>query len=457
MKKQDKRIVILGAGESGVGAALLARAKGYVPFVSDSGSIKAEYKSVLLNNGISVEEGKHTEQLILSADEIIKSPGIPALAPVMTRIKEKGIPVISEIEFASRYTKAKIIAVTGTNGKSTTTYLTWHLMKEAGLRVCMAGNVGNSFAREVIENKYDYYVLEISSFQLDDMYDFKADIAVLLNITPDHLDRYDHDMNRYIESKFRIMQNQGKGDYLIYYLGDKIIADTLGKIDDGPVRLPVSLAGSVRNGAWLEKDRLCFNFNSTSLAPFSLPVTDLPLRGPHNMINLMSAVLAVTYAGLGESQVKNGLKNFVNFPHRMEKVMTRNGVTWVNDSKATNIDSARYAIDSYDSPIVWIVGGIDKGNDYGLIRELVKRSVKAIVCLGRDNSKIIESFKNDIERIIDTDNLKTAVTKADQLAEAGDVVLLSPACASFDLFRNYVDRGDQFREAVKELYNKKEI
>ncbi len=452
----DRRIAILGAGESGLGAALLAKAKGLVPFVSDNGKIRPELKNQLLSKGIAVEEGQHTESMILSADEVIVSPGIPDNAPIMLKLKEKDIPVISEIEFASRYTDARIIAITGTNGKTTTTYLIYHLMREAGLKVCMAGNVGNSFAREVLNNGHRYYVLEISSFQLDHMYDFKADISVLLNITPDHLDRYDHNMDLYTASKFRILQNQEAGDRFIYFNDDPVIKNSLEHMNVIPAMTPVSLQEKDSVSAYPVNGRLHFKCIYETGEPLELSSEELPLKGPHNQINLMCAIYAAYYAGVEVRQIRSGLSNFVNFPHRMENVGLINGVTWVNDSKATNVDSTRYALDSYNNPIIWIAGGIDKGNNYESIQNLVHRKVKAIVCMGKDNSKIISSFRNEVEQIVDTDNLKKAVHEAQKLADPGDVVLLSPACASFDLFRNYIDRGDQFREAVKELNVKSE-
>jgi UDP-N-acetylmuramoylalanine--D-glutamate ligase len=452
MSNPGHQIGILGAGESGVGAALLALAKGYIPFVSDSGVIKPDHRSTLVANNISMEEGMHSEELLMNSKEIVKSPGIPDNAPIVLKLKAKNIPVISEIEFASRYTTARIIAVTGTNGKSTTTFLTYHLLKEAGLRVCMAGNVGNSFAREVINDDFDYYVLEISSFQLDGVFNFKADIAVLLNITPDHLDRYEHDMAKYTASKFRITRNQNAGDRFIYFMDDPVIRKNMSGSNIASYRLPVSLHDQPKPGAYVDKDSLVFEFNGSFIPGFTLPMADLPIQGAHNQVNIMSAVIAASCAGAQEKQIRYGLKNFINFPHRMEIVGTIDGITWVNDSKATNVDSVRYALDSYRSPVIWIAGGVDKGNNYDLIRHLVQSKVKAIVCLGKDNAKIFESFKNDVENIIDTDNLRTAVIRARELARPGDVVLLSPACASFDLFRNYIDRGDQFREAVKDLY-----
>ncbi len=454
MSPVEKRIAILGAGESGVGAALLAKARGFAPFVSDNGKIKPENKMMLLTNGIAVEEGQHTESIILSADEVIKSPGIPGNAPLILKLLEKNIPVISEIEFAARYTNARIIAVTGTNGKSTTTFLTYHLLRESGLNVSMAGNVGNSFAWEVYKGTHDFYVLEISSFQLDNMYSFKADTSVLLNITPDHLDRYDHDMNQYIASKFRILQNQNAEDKFIYFNDDPEIKNRVESSAVIPVKIRVSLTDKIVDGAYFENNILHFSTIPCGSGEFTLTAGELPLTGPHNMVNVMCAVTAAYYAGIEPVQIKKGLKNFVNFPHRMENVGLIDGVTWVNDSKATNVDSTRYALDSYNVPIIWIAGGIDKGNDYDSIRHLVHRKVKAIICLGKDNSKITQHFRNEVELIVDTDNIKKAVKKAHELADSGDVVLLSPACASFDLFKNYMDRGDQFREAVQEYKNK---
>jgi UDP-N-acetylmuramoylalanine--D-glutamate ligase len=445
-----QRIVILGAGESGVGAALLAKSMGYAPFVSDSGKIKPDYKNTLLKNGISHEEGKHTESIILCADEVIKSPGIPDSSPLIRTLAERNIPVISEIEFSSRFTTVPIIAITGTNGKSTTALLTYHLLKEAGFKTGLAGNVGNSFARSVVNNGFDFYVLEISSFQLDGMFEFKAHISILLNITPDHLDRYNYNMDQYIDSKFRIVRNMTRDDSFIYCSDDPVISHQIPGKNIIPASYPVSVQDTFTRGAYSDGSGL--HFHLPGLSYFFIPAGKIPLTGLHNRINTMCAVMACRLAGVSETAILKGLENFVNFPHRMEKIASINGIDFVNDSKATNVDAVKYALESYaDGTVIWIAGGLDKGNDYDQIRDLVRRKVKVLVGLGKDNRTLIKAFENDIRIIKDLNEMKKAVRIGFQHAQKGDVILLSPACASFDLFKNYMDRGDKFKAAVNEL------
>lgn len=447
----NKRVAILGAGESGVGAALLAKAKGFDVFVSDLGTINEKHRQVLSDKEIVFEEGKHTADLILNADEVIKSPGIPDDTPLVKNLKSKGVPIVAELEFAYRYTTAKFIAVTGTNGKTTTTLLTYHLLKEAGFNVGLAGNIGASLARQVIEDQYEYFVLEISSFQLDGMYGFKSDVAILLNITPDHLDRYGYEMQHYIDSKFRVLQNMDEQGHFIYYADDETIAKEIGKRDINPIKVPVSLKTRLSHGAYLENDRIYFRLNNG----FSLPIHDISLKGKHNAINTMTAVLAAQAMASGHEKIKEGLKTFQNAPHRLELVREINGVRFINDSKATNVDAAWYALEAINAPLIWIAGGTDKGNDYQSLMELARRKVKALICLGKDNAKLKKSFQGVVPSIFETDNIKEAVSEAYDKAVPGYTVLLSPACASFDLFKNYEDRGDQFKTAVHDLKNKK--
>jgi len=443
-----KRITILGAGESGVGAALLAKQNGYDVFVSDSNNIKPNYKKVLLSNEISWEENKHSENKILEAVEVIKSPGIANNIAIINKIKQQKINIISEIEFASRYTKAKKICITGSNGKTTTSLLTYHILKSAGLNVGLAGNVGKSFAWQVNDNNFDYYVLEISSFQLDDMYDFKAEIAILLNITPDHLDRYDHDFNNYAQSKFRITRNQTKNDFFIYNYDDKTIANQLDKNNISSKKYPFTLNKQIMEGAWQNENELIFAVNKDEL---EMPLGSLSLKGKHNIYNSMAAGIASRILDIRKDRIKDSLSNFVNIEHRLEYVATIRGIEFINDSKATNVNSVWYAIECMQKPIVWIVGGQDKGNEYSELKDIVKQKVKAIVCMGKDNSKILNAFSNVISTIIETNSAHDAVHEAYKLSKNGDVVLLSPACASFDLFENYEDRGQQFKNFVNEL------
>jgi len=441
--------VILGAGESGTGAAVLAKQKGYNVFVSDLGEISENYKLELEQFGIAYEENQHTEQKILSAAEVVKSPGIPNKTPIIKKLREKNIPVISEIELAGRYTDAKMICITGSNGKSTTTMLTYHILKNAGLNVGLAGNIGKSFAKQVATEKFDYYVLEISSFMLDDMYQFKADIAVLLNITPDHLDRYDYKMENYIDSKFRILQNQTSKDVFIYCADD---IETVNGLDRHPVAAmsyPFSIRRHIEKGAYLENDNIIINLDNNP--PFTMSLTELALQGKHNIYNSMASGIVARMLELSNESIRESMLSFKNIEHRLEYVARISGIDFINDSKATNVNSTWYALESIAGDVVLILGGVDKGNDYSILKDIVKRKVKAIVCLGKDNKRIHEAFEDDVEIIVNTFSASEAVQIAYHLAKKGDTVLLSPACASFDLFRNYEDRGNQFKEAVKEL------
>ncbi len=447
----NKRIVILGSGESGVGSAILAQSKGFAVFVSDKGLIQEKYKTELKNNNIAFEEGKHTEELILNADEIIKSPGIPDKAELIIKAKEKNIPIISEIEFAGRYTNAKMICITGSNGKTTTTLLTYHIFKKAGLNVGLGGNVGKSFAYQVATQNFDYYILELSSFQLDGMYDFKADVAILLNITPDHLDRYEYKFENYVASKFRIAQNQTEKDAFVYCADDEVMEEFMKHNSIQAEKLPFSIKKTVEgNGAFLQNNEITLNYNNNP-KPLIMTLEQLALAGKHNVYNSMAASMAASIVNIRKDIIRESLEDFVNVEHRLEFVATVNGIEFINDSKATNINSAWYALESMDKPTVWIVGGQDKGNNYEELAELVNEKVKAIVCLGVDNKKIIKAFKNSVEIIMEASSAAEAVAMSYKLATKGDAVLLSPACASFDLFKNYEDRGVQFKSAVRGL------
>ena len=444
----NRKIVILGAGESGAGSAVLAKKQGFEVFVSDKGQIKEEYREILNNNGITWEEGDHNESIILSADEIIKSPGIPESAPIIKKIREKGIHVISEIEFAGRYATGKKICITGSNGKTTVTNLIYHMLKKAGMNAAMTGNVGKSFAMAVAEGSYDYYVIELSSFQLDGMYDFKADIAVLMNITPDHLDRYDHNFQNYIDSKFRVTQNQGKDDFLIYWEGDPVIRTELSKKKYGMTLMPFSDEVSEGMTAYIKNDELIIDYqNKTSL----MTIHDFALKGRHNTYNSMAAAIAGKILNIRKDVIRESLADFQGVEHRLEPVITVFGINFINDSKATNVNSTWYAIECMENDIIWIVGGVDKGNDYSELFQVVKKKVKAIVCLGKDNKKIVEAFKDLVPTIVETTSMEEAVRSSYYLAKKGETVLLSPACASFDLFKNYEDRGRQFKQAVRNL------
>lgn len=444
----EKRLVILGGGESGVGTAILGKKKEYDVFVSDFGKIKNNYKEVLGLHGIKWEEEKHTEDLILNADVVMKSPGIPEKSPIVKKLVERGIPVISEIEFAAQYTKALTVGITGSNGKTTTTMLTYHLLKQGGLNVGLAGNVGKSFAWQVAEGKHDIYVLELSSFQLDGIIDYKPHIAIITNISPDHLDRYDYDYGKYIAAKFRITENQTEEDYLIYDADDEAIHNWLKMNKTKAQLLPFSMAKTIENGAFAKEDTINININNEE---FVMPQDKLALEGKHNVKNAMAAATVAQLLRIRKSTIRESLSDFQGVEHRLEKVLKIQNVQYVNDSKATNVNAAFYALDSMNTPTVWIVGGVDKGNDYSELMPLVREKVKAIICLGIDNKKIIDAFGDVVDELIEAQNMKDAVKYAQRMAEKGDTVLLSPACASFDLFENYEDRGRQFKQAVQNL------
>jgi len=441
------KIAILGGGESGTGSAILAKKKGFSVFLSDSGNIKPKYKQLLINHNIDFEEGKHTFSKIIDSDEVIKSPGIPDKSEIIKEIKNKSIPLISEIEFAARFTGAYKICITGSNGKTTTTMLTYDLLKRAGFNVGLAGNVGNSFALQVAENDFDYYVIELSSFQLDNMYKFKADIAILLNITPDHLDRYNYDINNYIDSKFRIIQNQDNKCFFIYCADDPIIMSRLQSIKSNPNLIPFSINTTLVKGAYIKENQLIVNYNTL----YTMTLKELSLKGKHNIYNSMAAAITGNVLNIRKDTIRECLSEFQGVEHRLEPVLRIHGIEFINDSKATNVNSTWYALECMTTPVVWIAGGTDKGNDYSELIGLVKTKVKALVCLGVDNAKLKKAFAEYIPIIIETQSMKDAVKQAYQLARKGDTVLLSPACASFDLFENYEDRGRQFKMAVREL------
>ena len=444
--KMKERIAILGAGESGTGAALLAKLKGFDIFVSDQGTIKDKYRDDLVRNKIEFEEGSHTESKILNANLVIKSPGIPEKAEIIKKIKAKGIEIIDEIEFGFRYINGKVIAITGTNGKTTTTLLTYHLMKSAGFSVTLAGNVGESLARKIANGTTDWYVLEISSFQLDGTKSFKPEIGILLNITPDHLDRYEYNIQNYVNSKFQVIQKMDSDSQFIYYADDDVIAKEIASRKIAPQKVPVSLRTTAKTPVFYD-GKMQFNLKEK----FSVAQSDTTLKGPHNLINTMAAVSAVFIAGAKLKSIRDGLKTFKNAPHRLELIATINGVDFVNDSKATNVDSVVYGLGSYNQPLIWIAGGIDKGNDYNMIKGQVQEKVKVLICLGKDNEKLKKFFGGMVPKIQETQSVSELVRMALKEAQKGDVVLLSPACASFDLFKNYEDRGDQFRKAVLDL------
>lgn len=444
------RIVILGGAESGVGAAVLAKVKGFDVFLSDNGKIKPEYKETLDKWGINYEEGGHTEEKILSADEVIKSPGIPSSVPIIKKLEALHTPIISEIEFASRYDNSKKICITGSNGKTTTTSLIYYLFKQAGLDVGLGGNIGKSYAFQVATEKHDYYVLEISSFQLDGCYDFRPDIAIITNITPDHLDRYDYNMENYVRAKFRITRNLRPQDCFIFDSDDQITIGHLDQILIQAKQLPYTQEKKVSQGAYLDSDKIVLEYEQDETEIY---LNELALGGKHNIYNSMAAALAAKASGVSNSVIKEALRSFSPIEHRLEPVLSIKDVLYINDSKATNVDSAWYALECQTKPVVWIVGGKDKGNDYSVLDELVRKKVKAIVCLGLHNERIHEAFEGIVgkENMVDTDSAEKAVRAAAGLAQAGDVVLLSPCCASFDLFKSYEDRGEQFKEAVRNL------
>lgn len=444
-----KRIVILGAGETGIGSAILAKKQGFDVFVSDNSTIKPRYREMLEEHNIPWEENRHSERIILNADEVIKSPGIPESSVIVQMIRKKGIKIISEIEFAGRYTKAKKICITGSNGKTTTTSLIHHMLKKAGLNVGMAGNIGKSFAYQVAVENYDYYVLELSSFQLDGMFEFKADIAVLLNITPDHLDRYDYNMQNYVDSKFRITQNLTEDEYFVFCSDDEITIKELEKIVTKAQRLPFAYHKNSDEVAWVdEQDFLRIEFDDVD---FSMSVRELSLKGKHNTYNSMAAGIAGNVLKIRKEIIRDSLMDFQGVEHRLETVVKVHGIEFINDSKATNVNSTWYALESMHSKVIWIAGGVDKGNDYETLKDLVKEKVKVLICLGKDNRKLHKAFEGLVEEVVDTSNMRDAVKKAYHFGKNGETVLLSPACASFDLFNNYEERGRQFKDAVREL------
>ena len=442
------RIVVLGAGESGVGSAILAQNKGFEVFVSDMSAIKPQYKAELEKRKIPYEEKQHTETLILNADEVIKSPGIPEKAPIIKALRAQNTPIISEIEFAGRYTNAKTICITGSNGKTTTTMLTYHILCEAGYKVGLAGNVGKSFAWQVAEQEFDYYVIELSSFQLDGMYDFRADVAILLNITPDHLDRYEYKFQNYIDSKFRILQNMTKEQTFVYWSEDPVIKAELEKREIMASQAPFKESAEHNSQFTITEDELVFGFEEE----LRIKTEEITIKGKHNMYNSMAAAVAANIMGVKNETIRRSLATFQGVEHRLEYVATIRGVRYINDSKATNVNSCWYALQSMKTPVVLILGGTDKGNDYSEIADLVREKVHTLIFMGLDNKKLNEYFGlNSNCKIVDTDNLADAVKAAYEVAQKGDTVLLSPCCASFDLFKNYEDRGEQFKEAVKKL------
>ena len=442
------RIVILGGGESGVGSAVLAKTKGFDVFLSDMGKISDKYAQMLEKWEIPFEQGCQTEELILNADEVIKSPGIPSTAPMVKKIEEKGIGVISEIEFAGRYDNAKKICITGSNGKTTTTSLIYHLLCQAGLNVGLGGNIGKSYAYQVATEKFDIYVLELSSFQLDNMYDFKADIAIITNITPDHLDRYEYKMENYVKAKFRVTRNMSSDDCFIFCSDDEITVNHLNQIVMKAKTLPFTQKTQVEQGAYIDGDRMIVRFKEEECDMY---LQDLALGGKHNIYNSMAAALAAKAMDIDNAVIRDGLATFQAVEHRLEKVLSIRDVLYVNDSKATNVDAAWYALECQTRPVIWIAGGTDKGNDYSTLVPLVKDKVKALICMGVDNAKLHEAFDAHVENTYDVTSAEEAVKIADSIASAGDVVLLSPCCASFDLFKNYEDRGRKFKEAVRNL------
>lgn len=442
------RLVVLGGGESGIGTAILGKKKGYDVFVSDFGKIKENYKEVLIQNGISWEDERHTEDLILNADVVMKSPGIPEKAAIVKKLVQKGIPVISEIEFTAPFTKATTIGITGSNGKTTTTMLTYHLLKSAGLNVGLAGNIGKSFAWQVADEEYDVYVLELSSFQLDGIINYKPHIAIITNISPDHLDRYDYKYENYIDSKFRITMNQTGDDYLIYDADDEAITEWLQKNTTKAKLIPFSLNKEFSEGAFIKNNNMEIIINQEE---FKMETESIALEGKHNMKNAMAATSVAKLMQIRKATIRESLSNFQGVEHRLEKVLKIQNVQYINDSKATNVNATFFALDSMNTPTVWIVGGVDKGNDYNELMSLVREKVKAIICLGIDNRKIIDAFGNVVDIMVEVTNMNDAVKMAQRLTEKGDTVLLSPACASFDLFENYEDRGNQFKKAVQNL------
>ena len=443
-----KKIAILGAGESGVGAALLAKQKGYVVWVSDKGTISTERKEMLKRELIPFEEGIHSEEEILYSHEIIKSPGIPDNTPIIRAAKNKGIEVIDELEFAFRYSKGKIIAITGTNGKTTTTLLTYHLLKNGGLDVGLGGNVGQSWAGQLTKGDHEWWVLETSSFQIDGFRNFKPNIGILTNITPDHLDRYDYEMEKYVSSKISLFRKMGPSDVAIFYMDDQYIIEGLKKTTLKAKAFPVSIKSKPQTGGYFDGSSISLSMPGKLI---DIDKNDIVLKGTHNMLNTMCASLAAGIAGVSQESIRASLKDFKNAAHRMEAVAVIKGVSFINDSKGTNVDATAYALSSYDRPLIWIAGGVDKGNDYSVLDEIIKGKVKMLVCLGTDNSKLKKAFDGKIAKIKETQSIEEAVKWGLENGEDGDVVLLSPACASFDLFKNYEDRGEQFKSAVNRL------
>ncbi len=442
------RLVILGGGESGVGTAILGKKKGFEIFLSDAGRIKEEYKDVLIHLGIDWEEGRHSEEEVLKADLVMKSPGIPDTVPLVQQLLNKGTPVISEIEFAARYTDAFIIGITGSNGKTTTTMLTHHILKNGGLHVGMAGNIGDSFAKMVAEKDYQFYVLEISSFHLDGIREFRPDIAIITNITPDHLDRYDYKFENYIASKFRIAMNQSASDSFLYDLDDPVVTGWLKEHPVQPQTYPFTLERQVEQGACIKEQNILIKTPNNTI---EMRTDALALSGKHNLKNTMAAATVAKLVGIRKEAIRDSIENFHGAPHRLEKVLKIHHVQYINDSKATNVNATYFALESMNTPTVWLVGGVDKGNDYKPLLPLVREKVKAIICIGMDNTKIKETFGNVVDLLVETYAMSEAVKVAYKIAERGDSVLLSPACASFDLFENYEDRGNQFKEAIKNL------
>ena len=447
MNGTNRHIAILGAGESGVGAAFLAKKQGWDVFVSDAGVIKDSFKKELNDLAVQWEENGHSEERILAVELVIKSPGIPEKAPLIKKLRERGVKIISEIEFGAYYNTAKTICITGSNGKTTTTMLTHHILKKAGIRVGLAGNVGASFAKQVAEETFDWYVLELSSFQLDDMYDFRADIAIITNITPDHLDRYNYEMQNYTNAKFRILQNQTKTDWFIYNADDPIISKEVAQRKIVAQQAAFSLTTPQKVGGYINKQQLTINIKDQ----FTMSIHDLALKGKHNSQNSLASGVAARILEIRKEIVRESLEDFVNVEHRLEFVAKVHGIEFINDSKATNVNSTWFALESMENPTVWIVGGVDKGNDYSQLIDLVKEKVKAIICLGVDNKKLIETFSGVVDSIVEARSAMEAVAYGYRIAKKDETVLLSPACASFDLFENYEDRGNQFKDAVRAL------
>lgn len=445
---QAVRFVVLGAGESGTGAAVLARMKGYEVFVSDSGIIEDKYKSLLAEHDVDFEEAVHTEEKILNAGLVMKSPGIPEKVELLRKLRAQGTRIISEIEFASWYTKARIVGITGANGKTTTTALTYQLLKDAGLNVGLAGNIGKSFAMQVATEKFDHYVLEISSFQLDDIERFRPHIAILTNITPDHLDRYNYNLQDYVAAKFAIGRNQQESDAFIYCSDDEITSQNLERYPVRGKKIPFSWDTEVSQGAYVKDDIIHINIQNN---PFTMSIQELGIRGRHNVYNSMAAGIVANIYGLRKEQIRESLMNFKSLEHRLESVARIRGVEFINDSKATNVNSTWYALESVGKPIIWIAGGVDKGNDYTMLEPLVKKKVRALICLGLDNTKLHAAFSRHVDIVVNCTNMRDAVRMSYQLSNPGDAVLLSPACASFDLFQNYEDRGKKFKDAVVQL------